>query len=323
MQFKNPKEKEFQNKLESTLMNGNLTRKREYHFPSSVAEAIDMLSSNPGKSQIIAGGTDLISEIRLGKNCPHSLIDITRINGLDLINVNEDYIELGAAVTFAAIKNSAYINQHIHALADAAASVGAVAIQNSATWIGNIVQAMPAADGAIIAIALGAEACLVSAGKTEWIPVESLFLGPGISAVDPTQQFITHIRFSQQFERGGTAWQRIGRRPSLVLPILNCAVSLQLDANFQNVEQASIALGPVALRPYRAHAAEEFIRGKPISPETFAKTACLIQQKAQPRDSIMRASREYRLAVIPTMIESALNTAVTRAMKHTAYQSFT
>jgi xanthine dehydrogenase FAD-binding subunit len=232
-------------------------------------------------------------------------------------------VEIGAAVTFADIKNSAYINKHIHALADAAASVGAVAIQNSATWVGNIVQAMPAADGAVIAIALNAEAHLVETGRSVWLPVESLFLGPGISAVDPTQEFITHIRFSRQFDRGGTAWQRIGRRPSLVLPILNCAVTVQLDTKYQKFEQVSISLGPVALRPYRAHEAEEFIRGKPISHETFANTAHLIQHKVQPRDSIMRASREYRLAVIPTMIESALNTAVTRAMKHTAYQSFT
>jgi CO/xanthine dehydrogenase FAD-binding subunit len=302
-------------------MSVNPTDLREYLYPASIEETIDLLKSSPGNSRIIAGGTDLMTEIRKGKIRPHSLIDITRVAGLDQIILSENYVEIGAAVTFADIKSSHYINQHVHALADAAASVGALAIQNSATWVGNIIQAMPAADGAVIAIALNAEAHLVDAGKSEWLPVESLFVGPGISTVDPTRQFITHIRFTRELERKGTAWQRIGRRPSLVLPILNCAVTIQVNPERQLVDHATIALGPVALRPYRAHSAEEFIKGKLITPKTFIKVAQLIQEEAQPRDSIMRASREYRLAIIPTMVESALKTAAARAIKHTSDQN--
>ncbi|MFU8771546.1 MAG: FAD binding domain-containing protein, partial [Anaerolineales bacterium] len=134
-------------------MNANGAGIRKYLFPTSIEEAITLLRREAGNSRIIAGGTDLMPEIRLGKISPKTLIDITRIAGLNQITLSREYVVIGAAVTFAGIKDSTFINQHVHALADAAASVGAVAIQNTATWIGNIVQAMPASDGAIIAIA--------------------------------------------------------------------------------------------------------------------------------------------------------------------------
>jgi len=294
-------------------MSKNHNRKLEYCFPSSVNEAIALLEGGAGNSRIIAGGTDILPDILLGRIKPHRLVDITRIPGLNQIAITEDFVEVGAAVTFAKIKDTAFITQNVHALAEAAASVGAVAIQNAATWVGNLIQAMPAADGAIIAVALNAEAHLVDNKQAVWLPVESLFLGPGKSAVDPSRQLITHIRFPREFGRRGTAWQRIGRRPSLVLPIINCAVTIQLDSDCETINHATIALGPVALRPYRAYSAEDFIKGKPVSENTFEKTAQLVQQESQPRDSITRGSREYRLAIIPTMVETALSTAATRA----------
>jgi CO/xanthine dehydrogenase FAD-binding subunit len=294
-------------------MSGQQKSNKAYFFPTSIDEAIALLEGGAGEFQIIAGGTDILPDIRHGKISPCGLVDITRIPGLDQITITRDYVEIGAAVTFADIKVSPFINQHIHALADAAASVGALAIQNTATWVGNIIQAMPAADGAIIAIALNAEVHLIDGNRAEWLPVETLFVGPGLSVVDPTRQFITHIRFSREYERWGTAWQRIGRRPSLTLPILNCAITIKLSLDSQRIEHATIALGPVAMRPYRAHSAEEFIKGQPLSKKTIVKTAQLVQEGAQPRDNVIRASREYRLAIIPTMVETTINAAAIRA----------
>lgn len=297
----------------------------EYFYPSSVEEAITHLETYDGEARIIAGGTDVMPDIRKQKINPRCLVDITRIPGLGQIKVMEDFIEVGAAVTFAAIKDSLFLNQHVHALADAARSVGAIAIQNAATWVGNIVQAMPAADGAIIAIALEAEAHLVDSHGAEWQPVESLFRGPGVSTVDPSRQLITHIRFprpqspcsSTGSGQWGTTWKRIGRRPSLVLPILNCAVKLCLDTEAMRIEHAAIALGPVAPRPFRAREAEAFLKGQPPAAEIFAQAARITQGESNPRSSMMRASREYRLAVIPTLVGDALTIAAERARNAT------
>jgi CO/xanthine dehydrogenase FAD-binding subunit len=284
----------------------------EYVFPQSVEEAMRLLVQGKGKARIVAGCTDVLPDLRKHKIKPRWLVDITRIPGLDQIRVMEGFVEVGAAVTFAEIHRCPFIDRRIHALAEAARSVGARAIQNAATWAGNLVQAMPAADGAIVALALDAEARLVDEEGMAWHPVESLFLAPGVSAVDPTRQLITHIRFPLPAGHWGSAWSRLGRRPSLALPILNCAVSLRLDSAGQRIERARIALGPVAPRPYRARRAEGFVLGKIPGVQVLAEAARLVQGEAEPRDSVARASRAYRLEVIPPLVEGALARAVER-----------
>ena len=130
--------------------------------------------------------------------------------------------------------------------------------------------------------------------------------------MDPTRQLITHIRFPLPAGRWCTAWSRLGRRPSLVLPILNCAVRLDLDETGQHIEQARIALGPVAPRPYRARRAEDYLLGKAPDGQVLARAAELVREEAEPRDSVTRASRAYRLEVIPPLVEAALARAVER-----------
>ncbi len=298
----------------------------DYLTPASTEEVIQILETYRGEARVIAGGTDVMPDIRRGRIKPRCLVDVTRIPGLDRIEVTEDFVEVGAAVTFAALRDCAYLNRRVHALTDAARSVGAAAIQNAATWVGNLVQAMPAADGAVIALALGAEARVVDSRGAAWRPVESLFEGPGVSAVDPTRQLITHVRFPRPARRWGSAWARVGRRPALVLPILNCAVILCLDADGSSpaqsgevgknagcITQARIALGPVAPRPFRARQAETFLKGNRPTEETLAQAARLAQLEANPRSSVMRASREYRLTVILSLVGDALTVAAERA----------
>lgn len=285
----------------------------EYLLPQSVEEAVEMLARAAGQARIVAGATDVLPLIRAAKIRPRCLVDVTRIPGLDRIEVTEKFVEVGAAVTFAGLKDSPVINRRAPALAEAAGAVGCLAIQNSATWAGNIVQAMPAADGAIIALALQAEALVVGGEGAAWVPVETLFLGPGRSAVDPTRQLISRIRFPRPAGPWGSAWNRLGQRPSLVLPILNCAVCLELDPAGQRIEQAVLALGPVAPRPFRARRAELFLQGQPPGRDSFSRAAELARQEASPRDSLFRASRAYRLSIIPAMIETALATAARRA----------
>jgi carbon-monoxide dehydrogenase medium subunit len=286
--------------------------KLEYLFPRSVEEALAMLETGDGRARVVAGGTDVMPELRAAKIAPRVLLDITRIPGLSAIEVAGDFVRVGAAVTFAAIKASPFFNRHVHALVDAAASVGAAGIQNAATWAGNIVQAMPAADGAVVAVALEAEARIVDGEGIRWRPVETLFEGPGVSAVDPTRQIVTHLRFPRPRPGWGSAWRRVGRRPSLVLPILNCAATLQLGPAGR-IERALLALGPVAPRPFRARSAEAFLLGRPPTPETFEEAARIAQREANPRSSVMRASREYRLAILPAMVSEALALAARRA----------
>lgn len=283
-----------------------------YYTPSTVEAALALLAEHAGRARIIAGGTDVLPDIRNGKRSAACLVDITRIPDLQGIRVGPEYVEAGACVTFARLRDHPYLREHVHALAEAAASVGAAAIQNAATWAGNLVQAMPAADGAIAALALDAEARVVDERGASWQPVAALFAGPGVSTVNPTRQLITHIRFPRPIGRWGSAWRRAGRRPSLILPTVNCAVRLTL-AEDGTIASAAVALGPVAAVPFRAAGAEAFLRGAQPTPATFAEAGRIAQSEAHPRSNPLRGSREYRLAILPALVEDALTTAYQRA----------
>ncbi len=287
----------------------------EYLIPTTVEEAMHLLNAQPGQAMIIAGGTDVLPDIRKGKRAPSCLVDVTRIPELTRIRVGDGYVEVGAAVTFAMLREHPYLCDHVHALVEAAGSVGAAPIQSAATWAGNLVQAMPAADGAIIAITLDAELRVVDRETSRWAPVLNTFAGPGRSHIDPTRQLITAIRFPIPATRWGTAWRRAGRRPSLILPTLNCAVKLVLNEDGSRIATAAISMGPVALCPHRAAEAEAYLIGRAPEPETFAEAARLAEHGADPRSSIHRASREYRLAILPVLVAEALGVAAARACR--------
>ena len=285
----------------------------EYIFPDSVEAAVQALAEWQGQARLIAGGTDLLPALAENTVRPRCLISTSRIRGLAEIRVTDEYVEIGAAVTFADLKEHAYINKSVEVLSGAARSVGALAIQNVATLAGNIVNAMPAADGTMAAIALEAEARVVDSAGAKWIAVETLFKGPGQSVLDPTRQLLTHIRF-RRYQRGwGTAWYRLGRRPSLTLPILNCAVSLRLDESAQRILHAVIAVGPVAPQPFRARQAERFLESHTVSDENVTLAAEMVPQECSPRGNLLRASKEYRLAMLPVLVQDSLQRALRSA----------
>jgi carbon-monoxide dehydrogenase medium subunit len=284
-----------------------------YETPNTVEEALEILHRYDGQAEIIAGGTDLIIELQEGKHSVGCLVDVTRIPGLDRIERQGEWIVLGANVTFRQIKESALLKGEVRVLVEAAATVGALQIQTVATLAGNVVSALPAADGSVALLALDAEVEIADGNGRAWQPVGSLFLGPGKSAVDPTREMITAIRFPVSGALHGSAWERIGRRRALVLPILNCAVSLMLSDGADRVKWARIALGPVAPVPFRAQKTEAFLAGRPADEDTLTEAGEIAATEAQPRTSLLRASREYRLEVLKVLVRQGLTRAVEEA----------
>jgi CO/xanthine dehydrogenase FAD-binding subunit len=284
-----------------------------YEIPTSVEEALEILARYGGQAQLIAGGTDLIVELQEGKCEVACLVDITRIPGLDRIEHEGDWIVLGAGVTFRQIKESRLLQERARVLVEAAGSVGALQIQTVATLAGNVASALPAADGSVALVALDAEAEIAGLDGKTWQPIGDLFLGPGKSVVDPRRQMITALRFRALEAGQGSAWERIGRRRALVLPILNCAVSLAVDGPRNRIEWARIGLGPVAPVPFRARQTEAFLAGQPASEETYIRAGEIAAGEAHPRSSLLRASKEYRIEVLKVLVRQALERAATQA----------
>lgn len=284
-----------------------------YETPASVEETLEILEQYNGQAQIIAGGTDLIIELQEGKHSVECLVDVTRIAGLDRIEQLREWIILGPNVTFRQIKDATLLQEHARVLTEAAATVGALQIQTVATIAGNVVSSLPAADGSVALVSLDAEVEVADRGGRTWRPIGDLFLGPGKSAVDPHREMITGIRLPAAGARHGSAWERIGRRRALVLPILNCAASVAVTEGGDRIEWARIGLGPVAPVPFRARETEAFLAGRAATEETFAQAGEVAAGEAQPRTSRLRASREYRVEVLKVLVRQGLARAARQA----------
>jgi carbon-monoxide dehydrogenase medium subunit len=284
-----------------------------YEIPTTVDQALDILDRYGGQAQIIAGGTDLVIELQEERHSIECLVDVTRIPGLDQIERDGEWITLGANVTFQQIKDSPLLQDQARVLSEAAATVGALQIQTVATLAGNIVSSLPAADGSVALVAVDGQVQITGKEGQFWQPVIETFLGPGKSTINPSQQMITAIRFPAAQPTQGSAWERIGRRRALVLPILNCGVCVALDPGGTNIEWARVGLGPVAPVPFRASETEAFLAGSPASLETYTRAGEIATGEAQPRSSLLRASKEYRHQVLKVLVRNGLERAAAQA----------
>jgi len=285
-----------------------------YLLPTTLDEALSMLASCGGSGRVIAGGTDLMVQVKEGQRAVETFVDITRIPELNGIRMlDEDTLWIGATTTHRQVWESPLIQGGAGVLAQACRRVGALQIQNVGTLGGNVVNAMPAADGSIALTALSAEAEVATPAGRSWLPLADVFARPGVCKIEPTAQLLVAFRFRRVGEHAGSAFQRLARRRALALPVLNCGVVVQLDAAGERIERAAIALGPVAPVPWRAEFAEAFLAGAPATAETLAEAGRRAMEGADPRSNPLRASREYRREMIAVLTRRALEQAVATA----------
>jgi CO/xanthine dehydrogenase FAD-binding subunit len=253
-----------------------------YQKPKSVPEALFLLEQAAGRGRVIAGGTDLVLQLRRRDHTADLLVDITGIDEIKRIGEDEEWILIGAAVPHAEVAGSPLILREARALAEGCGRVGSPQIRNVATLMGNVISAQPAADGAVPLMALEAEIRVASKAGERWIPME----------------VATEIRFRKPGNDGQTKFFRVSRRKALALPVLNGAVSLLSDPSSQRIRRARIALGPVAVKPFRARRAESYLESGEISPRLIQEAARIAAEEANPRTSLIRGSARYRREMI-------------------------
>ena len=280
----------------------------EYIFADTVETALALLARHQGKAQLIAGGTDLFLQSQRGQCSATVMVDITRIPGLDSIVEADGYIHIGALATHAQIAASPLIREKAAVLAMACSRVGGPQTRNAGTLIGNVVNAQPAADGATALFALDAELQVATADGTRWEPITRAYRGVGQSAIDPRREMVTAVRFRPLEAGWGSGYQRLARRKALTLPILVVAATLGLEGG--HIQAARIAVGPVAPTPFRATDGEGFLVGKAPSNDVFTRAGELAAAKAQPRESALRGSTEYRRAMVAVLVRRALAQAL-------------
>ena len=267
---------------------------KAYQKPKNVAEALALLEQAAGRGRVIAGGTDLVLQLRKREHAADILVEVTGMGDLMGIREQDGWILIGAAATHAEVANSPLIRKEARALAEGCAHVGAPQIRNMATLMGNVISAQPAADGAVPLAALEAEIKVVSKSGERWISMEDAYLDIGQSTIDASCEIATEIRFRKPENGTQTRFFRLSKRRALSLPVLNGAVSLLPDSSSAHIRRARIALGPVAAKPFRARRTEAFLESGEVSPELIEEAARIAAEEANPRTSLLRGSAPYR-----------------------------
>jgi len=285
-----------------------MTLWQNYLRPKTISEALDALAHAPKPLALIAGGTDLLLDLKQGRHAPvHTLIDLTFVPEMTALELRGDELYVGAAVPVDRVARDPLVGARARALVEACELIAGPQVRNTATLGGNVAHALPAADGAIALTALDAQAEVASLSGTRRVPFTSLFLGPGKSAIDKSKEIIVGFQLPITNYHQSSCFKRIMRPQGVALPILNCAVWLEREEDI--VKDIHIAVGPGAATPFRATEAERYLRGQLLTDATFTQALETLLGQAQFRTSARRASADYRRHIVGGLFRDVLETA--------------
>ena len=281
---------------------------RPFHYlaPRHLDEALALMSP---EAVPLAGGTDLFLRMERRHTQPAAVVDLKRIPGMDVIEVSDGSLRIGALTLMEMLATSPLVQKDYDALARAAAVVGSVQTRNRATIGGNLANASPAADTATPLMALGASVEAADANGTRYVPVDQLFLGPGKTALRD-RDLLTAVAVPTMPARAGSSFQRCVRT-AMDIAVVNCAAFVRLDEDGL-IGEARIALGAVGPTPLRAVSAEERLRGQRPDSDLAAEAAECAADDARPIDDV-RAGADYRREMVRVLTRRAIAEAFQRA----------
>jgi CO/xanthine dehydrogenase FAD-binding subunit len=274
--------------------------------PQSLVEALEYLNQYGKEAKIIAGGTDLLIQLRNEDDKIAGvkfLVNLDSLPNLRQIKIDEDYISIGTLVNHAEIASSELIWAKVSFLSKAASVIGSPQIRNRGTIGGNLINASPAADTVPVMIALDAVVILQSLTGSRKLPVRDLFLRPYETCIRH-DEILTEIKFKCLPEGSKTSFLKIGRRNALVIARLNIAVSLKTDEK-GIVEDIRIAPGSVMPIPCRAIEAEKLLIGQTPNEEIINHASKKVADTMVEKSGI-RASTIYKKPVIEAITRRAI-----------------
>jgi carbon-monoxide dehydrogenase medium subunit len=275
----------------------------DYLEAKNTRDAIGLLSEHSGKTMVIAGGTDLVPQIRSGKKKPHYIIAIDNVPGLDNIEYREKVgLSIGALTTVRFLETSSEIKKRYPLISQAARELGSVAIRNVATLGGNLCNASPSAEMAPALIGLRATVKIGGHGGERVVLLEEFFTGPGQTVLKSDEILLgIEVPVLQPNTKG--VYLKHSMRGSIDLSVVGVAAVLTTEGEL--CMDAKIVLGAVAPTPLRAKEAEKMIRGKRVGFDLIQKAAKAASREARPISDI-RASAEYRSKMVAVLTRRAL-----------------
>jgi len=280
-----------------------LLPKFQYHQPVDLKEACEMLASMGLEARLLAGGTDLLVNMKKGVESPEHLVSIGELGELQGIHQDGDVLKIGACHRVADISSSQLIHENFPGIALGAESLGSPPVRNLATVGGNLVTASPAADLPPPLMAYGARVVLRASNSERTLELNSFFLGPGQTQIQP-HEILSEIIIPIPLGASGCGYLKLGTRKALEISIVNVAAFISMDGNGL-IDNARVVLGSVAPTPIRSHRAEMMLKGEKPSSKLFEEAGKAALIDTNPIDDF-RASAAYRKEMVAVLTKRAL-----------------
>jgi CO/xanthine dehydrogenase FAD-binding subunit len=274
-----------------------------YLEPTTAADACRMLSERGGGARVLAGGTDLIIQMEIGRHQPEALLFLGRMPELREIRFDPRAgLTIGAMATMREIELHPAIQAHYPVLARGAAEVGSVQIRNLATLGGNMCNASPSADTSPSLLVLDAEVRILGPEGERSVPITGFWTGPGRTVLTDGE-IVTSVHMPVPHENTRSFYYKLAVRKAMDLAMVGIAVTaVPRNGGFDAVRIALGAVAPIALR---AEEAEALVTGRPLSDETIEQAARRAVEASRPI-SDQRASAEYRREMVGALTRRAL-----------------
>jgi CO/xanthine dehydrogenase FAD-binding subunit len=282
----------------------------EYFAPASLDEALSLLKGGSDGVKLLAGGTDLLVQMKEAGRHPSTVVSLHSLDELRTFETDGGGLRIGAGVDMTTIASSAVVRKQYTAISDGAGVLGSIQTRNMATIGGNVCNAAPSADTTPGLVVLGAIAEIAGADGKRELPIDELFTGPGKTTL-ATHEIVTAFRLPALPPHTGSVYQRHTPRKIMDIAVVGVGIRLTL-ADGGSIDEARICLGAVAPTVIRAPEAEQALQGQSPSEELFERAAGLAQQAARPISDV-RGSAEFRRYLVGAMTKRCLGIALERA----------
>lgn len=281
-----------------------------YHEARSIPDAVALMASLGPDARMIAGGTDLIIQMRRKQRAPGHLVNIQPIEALQGLAVNEDGVRIGALATHKMIDQKFAGDKRLHGLSESARVIGGHQVRNAGTIGGNLCNASPAADLLPILLVLEAEVHLFGAGGPRQQSLREFLVAPG-RTTRADDEILTEVSFRQPASSAATAFLKAGRRRAMEISLVSVAAMISCDREGK-CNDVRIAIGAAAPTAFRACAAEALLKGRSTDAELFAAAGQAAAKESSPI-SDHRASSGYRRQLVAVLTKRALALCSQRA----------
>ena len=283
-----------------------------YQAPTSLDKAVTLLVSRGGQARPLAGGTDLLVQMRHGLLAPDVVVDLKQIPELNQLWFDvHTGLTVGAAVSCARLCEQAVVRERYPGLVDAASIIGGPAIRERATLGGNLCNAAPSGDTIPAMMVLGATCNLAGPDGARTLPVETFCTAPGQTVLAPGELLVS-IQFPAPQPRSGARYLRFIPRGEMDIAVAGAGAWLRLDEEQSHIAEARVALAAVAPTPLLAVDAADALHGQPPTEAAFARAAQLAQETARPITDA-RGTAAQRHHLVGVLVKRALRGAAQRA----------